>query len=130
MGRTLVFFPTLLWMRRHCGFFAGQNCRIVLVQVPALARISDDNLGKLTSLSANQSFGLWQINPLTGSPKACWTWLPFIRSFEAVDSSWISGYVWNQDSGVEQEDVAQAEKSCVSSHLICGPGVDKGGGEP
>ena len=118
-------------MRRHCGFFAGQNCRIVLVQVPALAHISDDNLGKLTSLVANQSFGLWQINPLTESPKAAGSTNPaFIRSFEAVDSSWISGYVWNQDSGVEQEDVAQAEKSCVSSHLICGPGVDKGGGEP
>ena len=29
MGRNVVFFPTLLWMRRHCGFFAGQNCRIV-----------------------------------------------------------------------------------------------------
>ena len=118
-------------MRRHCGFFAGQNCRIVFAQVPALARISDDNLGKLTSLGANQSFGLWQINPLTGSPKAAGSANPaFIRSFEAVDSSWISGYVWNQDSAVEQEDVAQAEKSCVSSHLICGPGVDKGGGEP
>ena len=111
--------------------FAGQNCRIVLVQVPALAHISDDNLGKLTSLVANQSFGLWQINPLTGSPKAAGSANPaFIRSFEAVDSSWISGYVWNQDSAVEQEDVAQAEKSCFSSHLICGPGVDKGGGEP
>ena len=82
-------------------------------------------------LVANQSFGLWQINPLTGSPKAAGSANPaFIRSFEAVDSSWISGYVWNQDSAVEQEDVAQAEKSCVLSHLICGPGVDKGGGEP
>ena len=103
------------------------------MQVPALAHISDDNLGKLTSLVANQSFGLWQINPLTGSPKAAGSANPaFIRSFEAVDSSWISGYVWNQDSAVEQEDVAQAEKSCGSSHLICirGPGADKGGGEP
>ena len=51
-------------------FFARQNCRIVLVQVPALAHISHDNLGKLTSLVANQSCRLWQINPLTGSPKA------------------------------------------------------------
>ena len=111
--------------------FARQNCRIVLVQVPALARNSDDNLGKLTSLVASQSFGLWQINPLTGSPKAAGSANPtFIRSFEAVDSSWTSAYVWNQDSDVEQEDAAQAEKSCVSSHLICGPGVDKGGGEP
>jgi len=122
-------------MRRHCGFFAGQNCRIVLVQVPALARISDDNLGKLTSLVANRSFGLdLQINPLKGSPKAAGSanpaFISFIRSFEAVDSSWTSAYVWNQDSAVEQEDAAQAEKSCVSSHLICGPGVDKGGGEP
>ena len=70
ISTAVVVFPTLLWMRRHCGFFAGQNCRIVLVQVPALALISDDNLGKLTSLGTNQSFGLWQINPLTGSPKA------------------------------------------------------------
>ena len=106
-----------------------QNCA---VQVPALARISDDNLGKLTSLVANRSFGLdLQINPLTGSPKAAGSANPaFIRSFEAVISSWTSAYVWNQDSAVEQEDAAQAEKSCVSSHLICGPGVDKGGGEP
>ena len=37
---------------------------------------------------------------------------------------------WNQVSAVEQEDVAQAEKSCISSHLICGAGVDEGGVEP
>ena len=37
---------------------------------------------------------------------------------------------WNQVSAVDQEDVAQAEKLCISSHLACGPGVDEGGVEP
>ena len=41
----------------------------------------------------------------------------------------LAAYVY-QVSAVEQEDVAQAEKSCISSHLICGPGVDEGGVEP
>ena len=80
---------------------------------------------QINPLGSGRSILLREARRLAGSANPA-----FIRSFEAVDSSWISAYVWNQDSAVEQEDVAQAEKSCVSSHLICGPGVDKEGGEP
>ena len=75
--------------------FARQNCRIVLVQVPTLARISDDNLGKLTSLGANQSFGLWQINLSYGKPEGFagpgWLSLDRSRQWILVGSLGMSG---------------------------------------
>ena len=49
------------------------------------------------------------------------------NSFHQALAAYVS---WNQVSAVEQEDAAQAKKSCISSHLICGPGVDEGGVEP
>ena len=51
--------------------FAGQNCRIVLVQVPALAHISDDNLGKPHQFRCKSILRALADQSSYGKPEGC-----------------------------------------------------------